>query len=83
VLVTYKFPLNNVFLYKTNTFDCVTVDISFEICESSKVTVGWGSFEKNKGVIKMGSVIKIWAIYILRECRSVRFCTLRLSVPII
>ena len=51
-LVTYIFPLNNVFFDETNSFYCVTVYFSVENCECSKVPLtgpkvppGWGSFE--------------------------------------
>jgi hypothetical protein len=66
MLIIYIFPLNNIFLHETNTFDCVTVGFSVENCVCSKVPVagskvypGWGSFKQNAGVIKMGSVIKM------------------------
>jgi len=54
------------FLHETNTFYCVTGDLSVENCECSKVPTagtkvhpGWGSFKQTIGVIKIGSAIKM------------------------
>ena len=65
VLVTHTFPLNGIILHETNTFCCVTVDLSVENCDcskvmrtGSKVPSGWGSLQQNTGVTKMGSAFK-------------------------
>jgi hypothetical protein len=83
VLVTYIFPLNRIFLHETNTFFCVTVDLSVENCDSSKVTYtgskvpsGWDSFQQNTGVTKMDSAFKMirhgeFAYYLKRRGNNI------------
>ena len=63
MLVTYVFPLNNMFLHET--YISLSVDFRVENFEcsklpltGSKVPPGWGSFKQNTEVTKIGSASK-------------------------